>query len=323
MARDRKDRSGNWFMQQHGGSLLHLAPVGQVVRWRAAPTVLTFPKQIPDGLLDVTFAGKDTPDPFLIEIESYPEQDTPEQIRSDLAMVLLTRGVLPDILVLVLRPKGNLSINPEQILRSTHGLTEWHLKIEVVNLWTVPVEKLLAIDDVGMTPWLVLAQYDCPAEDLLRLCRERIDTRARPEEKDNLLAVTRVMAEMRYNQQQLLAFLGGEIMSLDKVFLESPTVQRLVAQRVHELVAQRVHEAEEKSARETTERVARETTERVARETMQAAILRVLNQRFAPVPTELAEQLRALQDQQKLTDLLDLASTCANLQAFRSTLTES
>ena len=169
-----------------------------------------------------------------------------------------------------------------------------------------------AIDDVGLTPWLVLSKYDGPPEDLLRLCRERIDTKAPPEEKDNLLAVTRVMAEMRYNEQQLLSFLGGEIMSFEKVILESPTVQRLVARYVKE--------AQEKSARETTERVARETTERVARETMQAAILRVLSTRFAPVPTELADQLRALQDQQQLTDLLVLASTCVDLGAFRNAL---
>ena len=117
MARERKDRSGNWYIDRHGGALLRLAPVQGIVSWTAAHNVLSFPKQVPDGLLDVTFQGKDTPDPFLIEIESYPDQETVKQVRRDLAMVLLTRGVIPDILVLVLHPKGNLRIAAEQIQR--------------------------------------------------------------------------------------------------------------------------------------------------------------------------------------------------------------
>jgi hypothetical protein len=134
LARDRKDRSVSWYMAHLGGSLLRLAPVGPFVAWRAAQTVLAFPKQVPDGLLDVTFADKPTPDPFLIEIEVYPEQETLEQIRKDVAMVLLTRDVVPDVLLLVLRPRGNLSLGPEQTVASARGLTELRLRIHAVNL---------------------------------------------------------------------------------------------------------------------------------------------------------------------------------------------
>jgi hypothetical protein len=58
MARDRKDRSASWFMEHHGGSLLRLAHISNFARWQAAQTALGFPKQIPDGLLDVTFPDK-------------------------------------------------------------------------------------------------------------------------------------------------------------------------------------------------------------------------------------------------------------------------
>jgi hypothetical protein len=116
------------------GALLRLAPIGPVLDWRAGQTVLAFPKQIPDGLLDVTFSDQPAPEPFLIEIETYPEQDTLDQIRKDVAMVLLTRGVVPDVLLLVLCPKGNLAIAPEQIVHSARGLTELRLKVHVVNL---------------------------------------------------------------------------------------------------------------------------------------------------------------------------------------------
>ena len=41
------------------------------------------------------FQGKAVPDPFLIEIESYPDQETLIQVRKDLAMVLLHAASSP------------------------------------------------------------------------------------------------------------------------------------------------------------------------------------------------------------------------------------
>jgi hypothetical protein len=306
MARDRKDRSANWFMEHHGGSLLRLVPLTNIVRWQAAQTVLGFPKQIPDGLLDVTFAGESAADPFLIEIETYPEQDTIKQIRMDLAMVLLTRGAIPDILLLVLCPKGNLSISQEQVVQSAHGLTELRLKIHVVNLWTVPAGDLLAADDVGLIPRVPLARYDGSPEALLQQCRERIDEQGKPEEKANLLAMTRVMAEARYNDPQLLNLLGGQPMSVEKALLKLPHVQRFLADR----------------DRKIEEETARKTALETERETVRKCVLRLLRQRLGSVPKELAVQLRGIQDQQKLDDLHDAAAVCADLEAFRKAMSQ-
>ena len=164
MTRDRKDRCGTWIIDSHGDSLLRLAKVTGFTSWRPAPTVLSFPKRIPDGLLDVTFPDRTGPDPFLIEIESYPEKDTVAQLRDDAAMVLLTRGVLPNILLVVLFPKGNLSIDPEQVVQSSHGLSELRLKVTVVNMWTIPAEELLAANDVGLIPFVPLTRYTGPPE---------------------------------------------------------------------------------------------------------------------------------------------------------------
>jgi hypothetical protein len=283
-------------MEHLGGSLLRLAPVGPIVTWKAAQTVLGFPKQMPDGLLDVTFPDKPTPDPFLIEIESYPEQDTLEQIRRDVAMVLLTRGVLPDVLLLVLHPKGRLALGPEQVISSARGLTELRLRIHTVNLWEVPAEELLAAGDVGLMPWLPLAHFDGPPEIMLATCRQRIEQQARPEEKDNLLAMTHAMAEMRYNDLQLLLLLGATRMSLEKVLLSSPAAERLMAERE------------------------REAAERAALEKARTDLLRVLRARLGNIPEEVQAQLRALQDQQKLDELLDVAARCADLEAFRQAL---
>jgi hypothetical protein len=286
-------------MEHLGGSLLRLAPVGPFVEWKAAQTVLGFPKQIPDGLLDVTFPDKSTPDPFLIEIESYPEQDTLEQIRRDVAIVLLTRGVLPDVLLLVLHPKGRLALGPEQIISSARGLTELRLRIHAVNLWEVPAEELLAAGDVGLMPLLPLAHFDGPPEIMLETCRQRIEQQAKPEEKDNLLATTHAMASIRYNDQQLLLLLGATRMSLEKVLFNSPATEWLMAERE------------------------REAAEKAAVEKARKALLLVLQARLGNIPEEVQAQLRALQDQQKLDELLEVAARCADLEAFRQALNAS
>lgn len=292
MARDRKDRSSIWYLEHYGGALLSLAHVAGVVRWQAAQNVLAFPKQVPDGLLDVTFAGKSAPDPFLLEIEAYPDQETIEQVRRDLAMVLLTRNVIPDMLVVVLRPKGNLRIEPEQIAGSAHGLTELRLKVRVVNLWTIPAEELLTAGDVALVPWAPLAQYDGSPRRLLQQCRDRIEAEAPPEKQANLLAVTHVMAEARYNDVDLLSLLGERIMSLERAILKLPVGQRLLAKK------------EKDGERKATRKHIRS----------------LLEMRFGDAPSDLPRQLRAISNQRKLDALHKLAAMCADLATFQAAL---
>lgn len=290
MARDRKDRSANWIVEHHGGSLLRLAKVSDFTRWQAAQTVMRFPKQVPDGLLDVTFPDRPTPDPFLIEIESYPEQDTIRQLRDDAAMTLLSRGVLPDILLVVLRPKGNLHVHSEQILPSAHGLSELRLKVRVVTLWTIPSAELLSANDVGLIPWVPLTDHAESPESLLHQCKERIEKMALPDEKGNLLAATRVMAEMRYNDPQLLSLLGEKSMSLQKIYEASPSVQWFAALK--------------------------------ACEQMRHLVLRVLSKRFGILPPDLAAHLATIDDQDRLDALHDTAMDCAELDAFRAAMSK-
>lgn len=288
MTRDRKDRSANWIIEHHGDSLLRLAKVSGFTSWRPAQTVLSFPKQMPDGLLDVTFPNRPAPDPFLIEIESYPAMETATQIRDDAAMTMLTRGVLPNILLVILFPKGNLTTDPEQVLNSSHGLTELRLRITVVNLWTIPAEELLAVDDVGIVPFVPLTAYSGPPEALLQLCADRIEKQATPAEAGNLLAATRVMAEMRYNNVDLLKLLGGQAMTMQKIFDASPTIQRVKAE--------------------------------AARDTFRSNILRLLRKRFAAVPEELAAHLQTVEDRDRLDALLDSAIDCASLEEFAAAI---
>jgi hypothetical protein len=291
MMRDRKDRSANWIIESHGDSLLRLAKVSGFTSWQASSTVMSFPKQMPDGLLDVTFPNRPGPDPFLIEIETYPDQETATQLRDDAAMVILTRGVLPDILLIVLHPKGNLIGSPEQVLASAHGLSDLRLRIRVVNLWTIPAAELLAANDVGLIPWLPLTDFSGTPESLLQICKERIERDASPEEKGNLLAGTRAMAEMKYNSPQLLSLLGEQSMTMQKVWDQSPFIQRIKAE----------------AARNTTRR----------------HILHSLEKRFGQIPEDLAAHLQTIDDQVKLDALFDSAVECASLEVFRAALTDA
>jgi hypothetical protein len=235
MARDRKDRSANWFMEHFGGAFLRLAKLPPIVRWQAVHNVLGFPKQIPDGLLDVTFAGKEKPDPVLFEIESYPDRETLSQIRRDLAIVLLSRGVIPDIIVIVLFPKGNLRIEPEQVAVSANQLTELSLKVHVVNLWTISAEEMIATGDVALLPWAPLAHFEGSPRELVQECIHRIEDQAPPPERENLLGIARVMVDERYNDVELLKLFGGEVMSFTKVFAETRAFKQQRQSQLNEL----------------------------------------------------------------------------------------
>lgn len=176
--RDAKDRTANWMITQHGDSLLRLGKLTGFLSWRAAQARLTHPQQLPDGLLDVTFPDRSEPVPVLIEVETYPDRETTDQVVRDLAAVLLDRRVLPDLITLVLHPKGQYRLTGEQVQRSPLGLTEQTTKWQVIELWTIPAGELLALEDVGLVPWALLARYDGPPEALFQTCRERIDRQA-------------------------------------------------------------------------------------------------------------------------------------------------
>jgi hypothetical protein len=329
--RDKKDRSVSWLVGHHAISLLRLAHIANAVSCRAAQTVMAYPKQIPDGMLEVVFSDKATPDLFLLEVETYPEQDTLRQIRRDLAMVLLSHDVLADTLVVVLAPKGNQSINAEQVLQSARGLTQVHVKVEVLNLWTVPAEEILKLNDENLLPLLPLTKHEGPPEELLQICVHRIEKQAPPQERENLLAMTFAFAEFKYNKEQLLKLLGGSKMSLtiENALFKTPAGQRMIAK----LKAEHERDLVEKLAAEraaTTEKLTEQMTEKLAEQERATAeklaeqqrenILQVLRKRFTTVPGELTSQLKVVQDLQKLNRLLDAALECADLNTFQAGL---
>jgi predicted transposase YdaD len=189
------------------------------------------PRQLPDGLLEVYLGDQTEPDLFNVEIATYPETRVPEQMVRDSVLVYLARRVLPEVLTLVLRPRGTLRVPDVQTVQSRQGWTELRLKWRVVELWTLPAGDLLAANDVGLIPWVPLTQFDGPPEPVLQQCRQRIDQQAPAEERANLLAVTQVLTRLRYNEPNLLTIFGGS-----RAMIESPLIQELLAERMHKAI---------------------------------------------------------------------------------------
>src|SRR5262249_14169614 len=229
--RDPFDRSSKWLIDHRGGSILRLGGGLGVRSWRSVQADIVQPRRLPDGLLEGVLEGGTEPSPCLIEIATYPHRRVTEQVAGNMLLVLLDRGVLPDVLTLVLRPHGNVRVEGAYAVTSRHGLAEFQSRWRVVELWTVAAEDLLASDDVGLIPWVPLTHFDGPPEVLLHECRRRLDQLAPAAEYANLLAVTQVMARLQYNDPNLLAIIGGR-----QIMIESPLIQELMAEKTHEVL---------------------------------------------------------------------------------------
>jgi len=126
---------------------------------------------------------------------------------------------------------------------------------------------------------------------LFQQCRAQIDEEAPPEERENLLAVTQVLAGLRYSKVGLFQLLGGR-----NAMIESPVLQELKA--------------------EWTRDAAREA----ALQTNRRAIVDFLVARFGLQAEEIATQLETIADDARLKELIKLAAVCSNLPSFRKEL---
>jgi len=219
------DISSKWLIQHHGDSMLRLANVANIQSWRPVQAEVVQPRQLPDGLLEVQLQGVAQDVRFLLEVATYPESRVGDQMVRDMMLVYLDQGDLPELVTLVLRPKGKYRVPSRRSLRSQCGLSSCSVKWRVVELWTVPAAELMAAQDVGLIPWVPLSDFADPPEIILRRCRDAIEGQAPEEEKANLLAVTQVLSSLRYNDVGLLSILGGR-----NAMIESPLLQEFVAE---------------------------------------------------------------------------------------------
>jgi hypothetical protein len=141
--------------------------------------------------------------------------------------------------------------------------------------------------DPGLVPWVPLSKFEGPSGPLFQQCRAIIDQKAKPEEKENLLAVTQILARLRYNAEEAKALFGG-----DRPMIESP----LLTEIVEEAMAKGKAEAKQQD------------------------IVEVLESRFTLPTPEMVSTLRSIRDLKKLDDLLRQALRCADLQTFENLL---
>jgi hypothetical protein len=283
MERHQYDHASKWLLEHHGDALLRLAGVTDITAWRPLPAEIVQPRQLPDGLLEVRRAGQTRDDLFVIEIATDPERRVAEQLLADSAMVYLDRGVLPEVVVIVLRRKGQLRV-PEQIeLSSSAGWTNWRASWRVVELWSLQATDLLAHQEPGLAPWATVAQWDGRPEVLLQRCRDLLERVAGTDEYDKMLTVTAVLASIKYNDPRLLDILGGK-----DVMIDSPLIREIVAEQ-YALKAQKM-------------------------------ILHLLQARIGEVPADIAAAVRNVQDEGRLDRVNILAARAKSYRAFRRDL---
>jgi len=229
MARHQFDKSSKWLIHKHGNGILFLGGIRGVRSWRPLQAELVQPRRLPDGLLEVYFHGRQSPDYFLLEVATYPEKRILDQALDDLTLAYHQLKVLPELLTVILKPVGGLRVRGKHELLSRLQWSALSCEWKVVELWKLAAEELLAAGDVGIVPWIPLTNFPGPPEPILEQCRHRIDKHALPQERDNLLVVSQILAQLRYNDPKLLAILGGK-----RVMIESPLIQEIVAESKQE-----------------------------------------------------------------------------------------
>lgn len=232
MARHEFDKGSKYLIQKQTRGVLALGGATRIRSCRAIVAELVQPRQLPDGLVEVYFEGEKTPDHVLVEIATYPERRALEQALDDLTLARqYLQGKLPELLMIVLCQRGKFTIDGSNAVRSRLGWSELSCRWNVVEMGKVPAATLLAVQDAGIIPWVVLSKFDEPPAEMLELCRERIEKQAASAEKENLLAVAQVLAQLRFPEPDLLALLGGK-----DVMIESPLIEELLAEQCQELI---------------------------------------------------------------------------------------
>jgi hypothetical protein len=138
---------------------------------------------------------------------------------------------LPELLMLILRPKGRFRITGKHEVRSKLGLSRLAAEWKPVELWTLSAEEFLAAGDVGAVPWVSLMQFDGPPEALLERCAEKIEREAHPMDRADLLAVAQVLTGLRFPDPELVRLLGGK-----EAMIESPLLQTMIAESLHRVI---------------------------------------------------------------------------------------
>ena len=121
--RAKYDISSKWLIEHYAAAMLKLAGVGPVARARPLPGEVVQTRQLPDGLVEARITGRTDPVLCLIEVSTYPYSAVPEALLDDIALTYLDRRVIPEVVTLVLRERGNVRVDSSIRLASPLGTT--------------------------------------------------------------------------------------------------------------------------------------------------------------------------------------------------------
>lgn len=278
------DKGGKWLIEHHADAILRLAGIGPVQSWRPLPGELVQSRQLPDGMVEVTLAGRADPVLCLIEINTFPHNRVPGELLDDVVLTYLNRRVVPEVISLVLAPHGHVRITPGIRLTSPLGETRLEAAWRVVNLWELNAADFLPLTDPGLAPWVPLTRIDGPPGPVLQQCKDVIEARTTGGEQDNLLNAVEILAGLRFDKALLRTlFRRGTQM------IESPVLQEWFAE--HEV------------------------------KTLQGLIFKKLEARFGPVPQDVSASVRLVTERPRLEAVLDAVYSSGSFDAFRQTLT--
>lgn len=289
--RQDKDRSSKWLIGRHGDAILKLAGLTGFTTWKPLQAETVAPRRLPDGLLEVRFPAEADPRLVLVEIETYPDRGVEPQVLDDLMLLAVERRVVPEVVSLVLRPKGQATVEGRIERTSPSGRTRLGGSWPVVRLWELTADALLADGDVGLVPWVPLTRTDLGPDQLLGVCRDRIAAVPDLTDRAGLLAVTQILAGLAFPDRRFLDLFGGA-----EAMIESP-----VLDEVKEILRKRYEaEGRVKSAQEN--------------------VISCLDARFGSVPTDVRVKVAGVADAAKLESLVRLAATCPDIAAFAAGL---
>ncbi|MFO0823956.1 MAG: hypothetical protein U0792_12740 [Gemmataceae bacterium] len=86
--------------------------------------------------------------------KTYAASDVDQKVLEDMMLIAVDRKVMPDVVSLVLKPKGNLTVSGSAACVSRRGGTRVNGTWPVVRLWELEAEALLSAGDVGLIPWV-------------------------------------------------------------------------------------------------------------------------------------------------------------------------
>jgi hypothetical protein len=227
----RFDIGSKWLLHNQGKGALLVGGLKDVQRIEPLPGEIVQNRKYPDGLLRVYLTGQRRPHHVLVEVATYSEKRALRQALDDLALAYSALGHLPELLMLVLRPKGRFRISGRHGVRSKLGLSRLEAEWKTVELWALPAAEFLTQGDVGVTPWVPLMDFTGPPEALLERCAEKIEREAHPKDRADLLVVSRILGELKYPLPLLAEVFGGQ-----KTMFESQLLQKWFGEKMHKAI---------------------------------------------------------------------------------------